>query len=167
MTETETTSRTRSRLLKGGGAVLGVAAIGAAVTLTASNWTDTAEVQGEVSTGEFTITIGPDELTFGEFNPSNADQTSSHTLENQSTSPATITLEESPELPAFNVEVVRPGDPETEQDPVVLSEGESFQVDVGGSAEIDINLTLTETEENPEVSEDVQFVFQGEQVVTE
>lgn len=91
MTENTTPSRTRSRLLKGGGAVLGVAAIGAALSLTASQWSDSATVEGDVSVGSFSITFDSADLQFGQFVPEES-QTSSHVLTPDLSTDATLTL---------------------------------------------------------------------------
>lgn len=75
-------------------ALLAIGGLGLAAGLggTMAQWSDTAVIQGDIETGEFSITVSPDELDFDEFVPDVA-QVGSHTLTNEGSVDAHVTLD--------------------------------------------------------------------------
>lgn len=164
MTETAeaTSNQTRKRLKKGGLALVGVAAIGALATLTASQWSDTATVEGDVTTGNFEIAIVGTDLGFDDvvFAPG-VSATYNGVLTNSSTETADITLSESDFPEAFEVTVTAEGTD-------MLAGGEIELAPDGDSADVTITFTLPAGagEEAEDLDEEASFTFLGEQQIT-
>lgn len=158
MTETAdvTKNHTRKRLRRGGLALVGVAAVGALATLTASQWSDETKVEDRLTTGTFEITISDKRLGFDEpFAPGDS-YTYEGVLTNSSTEPANITLIDSVFPDAFAVSVTADG--------TSMFDGGVIDLEPRDAADVVITFTLPETTTGAQgLAEEASFTFLGEQ----
>ena len=73
-------------------ATIGVLGLAAATTFTLAQWTDEESVTGEITTGNFDLTVTPAALEYTEFAPDDA-QVSEHILTNESSVDALVDLD--------------------------------------------------------------------------
>lgn len=159
-------------------ATAGVIGLASAVTLTAANWTETAEITGEVTTGSFSMELNIDDLGFEEFVPG-VHQAETVTLTNASSTPAVVTLDidelVSPVPWELAVQadgsdpigVVPSGhDPDAQLTDLALGAGgEDLVIPAGEDIEITVGLMLVDsTDESKDlVLDDLRLTFHGEQ----
>lgn len=168
-------------------AAVGVLGLAGAVTLTMAQWTDDAEVGGEVSTGNFELSVTPGTLGFDgtEFVPDQGEN-SEHTLSNDSSVDADVDLQVSAtgETGIWELTVATPStDPEAEEgdwsvrDTVDPAEGgtvenlgggeDGSQLTLDPDEDIEVRFTLTldveGNEGQTESLEDIALVFEGTQ----
>ncbi|ROR73853.1 hypothetical protein [Bogoriella caseilytica] len=162
-------------------AALGVIGLAGAATLTAANWTDTAEITGEITTGSFSLELDLDDLGFDEFVPGES-QGETLSVQNNSSTPAEISLDISglDSDVEWELTVTESGGGGISVDPSDSAEqftglalgpgGEPLIYDAGETGSVEISLTLvTASNESQDLDEldDLVLTFTGEQAASD
>lgn len=161
--------------------------LASALTFTMAQWTDEATITGTITTGDFEITVTPDELDFEEFVPE-VSQTSEHTLTNESSVDAIVDLDIAgfptggPSATDWDLTVALDngpagafaerysGDPSGGVSGIQLDGGpggaQDLVLEPGESVNIEITLELSDDSDGSQdiTLDDVEFTFNGEQV---